>query len=149
MPRAPAAAEEWKDRIGVLETLRGQLSYAKAMGLLLGVESEADFETLVKFQALLKRMPYQSAFALGVGSRGFLVARRVWGQLNPAFAANDALERCNAAGTGGSCRVVMINGEFQEQAFMEVAARLGLMTPYRVRIQHVVNDLPKEIARGR
>lgn len=92
---------------------------------------------------------YLSAVALGINNRGFLAARRGWGQLHSAFAVKDALERCNAAGTEGSCRVVMINGEFQEQAFMDVAARLGPMNPYRVRIQHVVNDLPREIATGR
>lgn len=148
MARAPAAAEEWKDRIGVLEKLRGQLSYSKAMSLLLGMEAEDELEALVKYQALLKRMPYQSALALGVSQRGLLVWRRVWEQRNPEFAAKGALERCNAHGAQGSCRLVMINGEFQEQSFMEVAARLGRQTPDRVRRQYVIFDLPKDFARG-
>jgi len=148
MARAPAAAEEWKGRIGVLEKLRGQLSYSKAMSLLLGIEVEEELEALVKYQALLKRMPYQSALALGVSKRGFLVWRRVWEQRNPDFAAKGALERCDAHGAEGSCRLVMINGEFQEQAFMEVAARLGRQTPDRVRRQYVIFDMPKDFARG-
>ena len=142
------AADAWKDRIGVLEKLRGQLSYSKAMSLLLGIEAEDELESLVTYQALLKRMPYQSALALGVSKRGLLVWRRVWEQRNPDFAAKGALERCNAHGAEGSCRVVMINGEFQERAFMEVAARLGRQTPDRVRRQYVIYDMPKDFARG-
>ena len=148
MARAPAAAEEWKGRIGVLEKLRGQLSYSEAMSLLLGIEAEEELEALVKYQALLKRMPYQSVLALGVSKRGFLVWRRVWEQRNPDFAAQGALERCDAHGAEGSCRLVMINGEFQEQAFMKVAARLGRQTPDRVRRQYVIYDMPKDFARG-
>ena len=148
MARVPAAADEWKDRIGVLEKHRGQLSYSKAMSLLLGIEVEEELAALVKYQALIKRMPYQSALALGVSQRGLLVWRRVWEQRNPEFAAQGALERCNAHGAQGSCRLVMINGEFQEQAFMEVAARLGRQTPDRVRRQYVLNDMPKDFARG-
>ena len=134
--------------MGVLEQLRGQLSYSKAMGILLGIKSEEDLESLVKYQALLRTMPYQSALALGVSGKGLLVWRRMWGLRSPDFAAKEALERCNALGAEGSCRLVMVNGVLREQEFMEIAARLGRQTPDRVRHQYVVNDLPRDLARG-
>jgi uncharacterized caspase-like protein len=146
--RAAAADNEWKDRTAVLEKLRGQLSYSKAMGILLGIKAEEDLESLVKYQALLKSMPYQSVLALGVNSRGFLVSRRAWGLKSPDLGAKETLERCNERGTEGSCRLVMINGELREQAFMEVVVRLGRQTPDRVRHQYVVNDMPRDFARG-
>jgi len=146
--RAPAAADEWKNRMGMLDKLRGQLSYSKAMSLLLGIEAEQDLESLVKYQALLKRMPYESALALGVSNRGFLVSRRVWNQRSLNFAANDTLDRCNARGAEGSCRLVVINGEFREKEFMEVVARLGRQTSDRVRRQYVDKELPWDFARG-
>jgi hypothetical protein len=144
----PAALDEWKDRVGLLERLRGQLTYSKAMGILLDIKAEEDLESIVKYQALLNTMPYQSVLALGVNSRGFLVWRRMWGLRSPDIAAKEALERCNAIGAGGSCRLVMINGVLREQAFIEVAARLGRQTPDLVRRQYVVNDMPKDFARG-
>jgi len=148
LANAPAALEEWKERMGVLEKLRGQLIYSKAMGILLDIKAEEDLESIVKYQALLNTMPYQSVLALGVNSRGFLVWRRMWGLRSPDIAAKEALERCNAIGAGGSCRLVMINGVLREQAFIEVAARLGRQTPDLVRRQYVVNDMPKDFARG-
>lgn len=144
----PAAAGEWKLRLGMLEKRRGQLNYSKAIALLLDIKDDDELESLVKYQALLESMPYQSVLALGVSNRGFLVWRRRWGQNNLQFAAKETLDSCNALGAQGFCQLVMINGEFQETAFMEVVARLGQQTPDFLRRQYVVNGMPKDLARG-
>jgi len=146
--RTPAVTEEWKDRVDMLKKRHGQLSYSKAMALLLDIKNEKELESLIKYQALLERMPYQSALVLGVNDRGFLVWRRTWGQNNLHFATKDLLDFCNARATEGSCRLVVINGEFQEKAFLEVVALLGRQTPDFLRRQYVVNGLPRDFAVG-
>jgi uncharacterized caspase-like protein len=144
----PAAAGGWKSRMGMLEQLRGQLTYSKAIAVLLGVNAEQDLESLVNYQALLKRMPYDSALALGVNARGFLVWGRGWGFTSADIAAKNSLDRCNARGAEGSCRVVVSNGEFREKEFMESIARLGPARPDLVRHQFMYENLPKDLAIG-
>lgn len=120
-----AAADEWKNVIAVLEKSHGQLTYSKAIALLLGIKADDELELLVKYDALLGRLPFNSASALGVNAAGFIDYLNSARERTPKHAADAALEGCNKRNTLGSCRVVMVNREFQETGFVEVARRLG------------------------
>ena len=142
-PTSAAPSADWTESIALVEQFRGQLTYSKALALLLGVKSDEELELLVKFDSQSRRSPYQSATALGVNDRGYLVWSRQWGHRLSMFASQSALEACNKQKAADSCRLVMVNGEFQEKEFMEVAARLGRQTPASVS-----QGLIKATARG-
>jgi hypothetical protein len=145
-PAVTTAADEWKDRISALEKLHGQMTFSKAMAVLLDVKAEDELEALLKYQARLTRMPYSSAFALGVNKSGYLTGYRAWQWSTPDLANKTALDNCNSKQTEGSCRLVMMNGELQEANLLEVVARLGRKSPDFVRVRYLVRDLPKFLA---
>jgi len=72
MARAPAAARVEGIASGVLENSAANSAMQKQWGFA-GIEAR-DFETLVKYQALLSGMPYQSALALA-SARGLSACR--------------------------------------------------------------------------
>ena len=142
-----AAAAEWRDSVALLEKFRGQLTYSKAMALLLGVKADEAIELLVRHDAQLRGVPYSSAFALGVNADGLLQPSVAGRQRSPMHATNTVLENCNRRNTAGSCRVVMANGKFQEKEFMEVAAKLGGKPRDMVR-QGAFRWIAKSIGQG-
>jgi uncharacterized caspase-like protein len=146
--RLSVMANEWKDHLDALRKSRGQLNFSKAIALLVDVTIEKELESLIRYEALLKRMRYNSALALGVTDGGYLSFYRLWNYSNPAERSELALERCNKTTSNTSCRLVMINGEFQEKEFMEVAARLGRQTSDEVRRRYVGFWIPAELAKG-
>jgi hypothetical protein len=59
------------------------------------------------------------------------------------FAQDTALEHCSQ--TAGFCKVVYMNGEFQETAFLEVAKQLAAQSVSAVRrtyLQTIAEDYP-------
>jgi hypothetical protein len=134
---SPSTADEWKEAIAMLEKSLGKLSYSKAMALLLGVTTEAELEMLIKYEALLKRIPYSSAAALGVNPGGFIGYASAGRQPSRVRATESAIESCNQRIPGAICRVVMADGTFQEKEFIDLAKRLGRQSRETVRQEAV------------
>jgi uncharacterized caspase-like protein len=147
-PTKPASVAQWAESIALVEKFSGQLTYSKAMALLLGVKTDEELELLVKYDALLRRVPFQSAMALGVNARGHVTWSARWREAKLVYATEPALESCNKQNAEGSCRLVMVNGEFQEKEFIDVAKRLGRQTPDLVR-QALVKATAMDLERQR
>ncbi|MDO8533118.1 MAG: hypothetical protein Q7S17_00025, partial [Xanthobacteraceae bacterium] len=79
-----------------------------------------------------KRKGWPSAYAMGIDSGGNLIwgGGDRWGSSN--FAAETAVEQC-ARSSGDFCKVLMVNGEFREQGFLEIAQRLRAQNPDAMR----------------
>jgi hypothetical protein len=133
---SPVAAREWKDAIDLLEKSRGQLTYSKSMALLLGVRADDEIELLVN-----------SASALGVNGGGYIDYVNSWRRGTPTDATESALAGCSMRRTGTSCRVVMVNREFREAEFMEVARRLGRQPRDKVR-EAALKRIAQSVALG-
>ncbi|MBX3717852.1 MAG: caspase family protein [Burkholderiales bacterium] len=112
-----AGAREWARRIASLEELRGQLSFSKAVAILLGPFTDEQLLVLVGKERSLKDLPYASAFSLGVTAKGTLAGGRSWGARSPQVAEEAALENC-ARHAAMRCQVVLVNGEFREAGFI-------------------------------
>jgi len=131
---SPAPADEWKDGIALLEKFSGQLTYSKAMAILLGIKSDEELEVLVKYDAFMRRVPWQSVIALGVNANGYVTWSNRWSERKLTYAIETAMANCNKNDAESACRLVMVNGEFQKKEFIEVAKRLGKNTPDAARI---------------
>lgn len=120
----PPNAETWSQSITQLEKHRGQLTYSKALALLLNVEKDAELALLLLHEATIKQMSWHSAYAIGVAANGDIVwgGGRSW--RTAGFAADTAVQFC--AGTAArSCMVIVENGQFNEKNFIEAARQLG------------------------
>ena len=128
---SPPAAE-WAQRFALLEKFRGQLTFSKAIAILLDMNAEQDLNLLLTREADMKKMMWSSAYAMGTDRKGNLV----WGGSVrwrvPSYAYETALEYC-AKAAGDSCKIVMQNGEFLEKDFLEMAKQLGGQTVTAVR----------------
>jgi uncharacterized caspase-like protein len=138
-PRAPPLPQtngpqnqEWIDRIALLEKSRGQLTYSKALALLLNIRDEKELATLLESEQTLRRMAWPSAFAMGQETSGYLTwgANRYKAALD--FASNDdsvakeAVAQCQIKRAGTLCKVIVANGVFNESAFLELAKQFGM-----------------------
>jgi len=93
------------------------------MRLLLDVQGADDRELLAEFDRMLAALPAHSALALGVRD-GQLRWRTHSRGGDSGTASRLALQRCNE-GLPTSCRVVMRDGEFSSDAFLDATATLG------------------------
>lgn len=123
---------EWSQRLAVLERLRGQLTLSRALAILLDVNQRDEFAMLLELEASLKSDPVNSAYALSVNPTGQLASGRGWRSRTPELAAATAVTFCSKGG-GESCRSVMLNGQFQENGFLEVARQFGKLNVVDVR----------------
>jgi hypothetical protein len=69
---------------------------------------------------------------MGTDDKGNLIWGGCYKLRNSADAAQTALEQC-ATGPSNSCKVIMVNGEFREKDFLEMAKRLGVKNVAAVR----------------
>lgn len=120
----PASSSEWESRIALLERSRGQLTLAKATAILLDISDPEQLTQLLAFEGQLKRMSWQSAYAIGAGPTGNLSwgSSYRWGR--PEHAEEKAMENCTRHAPN-ACKVVMKNGEFDERVFIDVAKQFG------------------------
>ncbi|MGE0355708.1 MAG: caspase domain-containing protein [Burkholderiales bacterium] len=119
-PLAAVVRSEWDRRMALLEAQRGSLAFPKAVALFLGPFSDEQLLVLVDKEKQFRAMPYHSAFAIAVPSRGKFVGRRALNERTPDFAQETALQRCRND-SGEACVVIVANGDFREKAFIEWA----------------------------
>ena len=100
-----------------------RLSAQHRRATLLDVASDADTASIRAFESTAARRTYNNAFALGVDANGLITWGGSYGQLNRAHAFEIALDFCAGAG-GVKCKVVLANGSFAENDWLEVAKQL-------------------------
>jgi hypothetical protein len=123
-PSMPIAiTDDWARRIALLEKLRGQLTFAKAIALLFDITSTNDLIKTALLEKLLQEAGWANALAIGIDGRGKAAWAGAAKFRNSTFASESAIESCsNKSGT--RCKVVLLNGSFQEHNFIEWAQRL-------------------------
>ena len=128
-----------RDPLEILRGQRGKLSYAKGMAILLAIDADSDLERLLQSEREIKRMPYNTAIAMGIGFRGGVAWGRSGKQNIPAFAEQQAIENCQRYAS--SCKAMLVNGDFREDAFLELAREFGSRDPTGPR-RGFLNNLP-------
>jgi hypothetical protein len=121
---APATPAEWAARLALLEKLRGQLTFSKAIAILLDLKSAEELSTLLTFENQIKRKDWHNSYAMGVDNNGNIMWGGSYRLRSTTFATETAIEQC-AKSTRDSCKVVMLDGDFREMDFVEMAKRLG------------------------
>lgn len=104
---------------------------AGALAVLLQAEAQADRAELERLQAFTKRLPWNSALAMGVRN-GFIQWQGANSWKRADWARENALTRC-AAKAEAPCVIVAANGELQLDGLRELAARLGARPQTEVR----------------
>lgn len=140
--RPVSPAREWPDAIAALRAAQGTLKLDRALTLLLGLKLDDDLDRVAKFNRAMRQAPWKSALALGERNGDL-----VWGwssrEGQAQWAEDTALSNCGKAG-GNHCVVVMTNGDFNEAAFIALAARMGAMRQQAVQ-ESVMRRLPRSI----
>ena len=130
-PPVVVADAGWPRIRAALEARRGRQTLRDALTVLLDVTERADAETVAQFDAMMRRLPYSSALAMGPGRNGLLAYGWATRQRSPFFANEQALATCTQR--GAQCVLVMSSGSLQEGAFETVARQLGSRDPAAVR----------------
>ncbi len=133
-PRRLALEQEWKRRFEMVEGQRGHLTLSKALALLLGPFSDEQLLAMVTRERELRDLPFSSAYAIGIAEKGHIVRAWTSGERSPHVAGLSAAERCSRA-SRVPCSVVVVNGEFREQAFLEWARNAARRPPGEVRAE--------------
>ncbi len=113
---------EWEKRIAILEQLKGQLTFGKAIAALLNLSEREDIDRLAGLERNVMRAPWSNSHALGVDATGRLGWAGVE-RLDPQSASGFALEHCGAT-NDRRCVEIVRNGEFKEKEFMQLARSL-------------------------
>jgi uncharacterized caspase-like protein len=128
----PSEINEWANRLELLEKSRGHLNFATAIAILFDIRQDDELRRALGLERAFKRAPYASAVAMGVRSdNGAITTGYGWRWRRKEYAAEAALENCKR--TGSACKVVMENGEFQENNFFEVVRELRRGSIERVK----------------
>ena len=115
---------EWKERITMLQKLSGQLTFSKAIAILLDINSEKDLTQLLTFQRWINILQWQNALSVGIDDDGKLIWGGAYNEGRMSYATDEAMRRC-AGTTKDFCKVVVSNGSFHEKELLEVVERLG------------------------
>jgi len=110
----------WDARIALLEKMKGNLTFSKAIGTLFSLTDSEDLTLLLTFEQALKRSAWSTAYAIGMDMSGILSWASVVRFPSVAHARESSLENCNT-GNARKCRVVFSNGDFLEKEFIELA----------------------------
>ena len=124
-PVAVATGKEWSDRIALLEQSRVQLTYPKAVALLFDIRSETDLHTVIATDQALRRMSWNSAYAIGRNASGFVVHGYTWRNSARQGVERGAIANCETRSNGRPCKAIMVNGEFNAVEFIDVAKGWG------------------------
>ncbi len=120
----PASASqntgEWTGRIALLGQLQGKLSFGKAMATLLNITDGDDLTRLLTLEQRAMRAAWANAHAVGVDAGGRLGWAGVERFPNAPGAGNLAVEHCGSD-SRRRCRILILNGEFREKDFFELA----------------------------
>jgi hypothetical protein len=132
-PAPGGAAAEWDAARSAVRALPHGASFSATMGALLAARSADETDTLTRFEASMKRLPWKSALAMGThnGTISYGLASR---DSRVEWADEAALKACLRY-NGAPCVVVMRNGTLLESGLLPVADKLGPVPQATVRQQ--------------
>jgi uncharacterized caspase-like protein len=143
---ATTASDEWAQRIALLEKYRSQLTFAKAIALLFDITRTENLVQMALLEKLVQESGWANALAIGIDGQGKATWAGAAKFRSTTFAIESALDPCNKT-AGGTCKIVFLNGIFQEKNFLEWAQRLNGrdMTQWRESFLKSVAVSPTEI----
>jgi len=143
---ASSTSGEWMQRIALLEKNRGTLTFTKAIALLFDISSTDKLTQVTMLEKRVQEAGWANALAIGIGSQGKAVWAGAAKFRRPNFAIESALESCTKE-SATPCKVVFLNGDFQEKDFMEWAKRMKDydLAQWRETFLKSVATSPKEI----
>jgi len=141
-----AYKKEWAARIALLESSKGNLTLAKAIGVLLDI-GPGDSALLSQHEGEMKDKPWHNAHAMGVDGDGYVIWGGGYKLRTSSDATESAVERC-LSGHGSFCTTVYVNGDFKEQAFTSMARKLGARNVDEVR-EAYLRTLARKAAESR
>ena len=143
-PVRPASA--WPAAVATLQQQRGQQDFANALITLLQADTDNDRQVFIKFDRMMKRLPWKSAVAMGEEG-GQLHYGYTGSDINETFAGERALANCNRS-AARSCVVVMSNGKFNPEALIALAHKLGARPQSAVR-EALLRGMRQSLESGR
>lgn len=145
-PGPAAANPEWRPRLAKLEAQRGPQTLASALSTLLEPLAPEERALALEFEAQFKQRPMPSALVVGVVDGYFRSNWQTRGQ-SAERAMEQARKRCFEQAVAG-CSVVLLNGEFQREAFLTAARELGAQPPSAVRAR-VIRGFERSLSEWR
>ena len=136
---------EWAQAVAALHALPGRPGLGRAMAVLLQARAPDELDTLSRFEAAMKRLPWKSALAMGE-RQGEIVYRWAQRESKPAWAADSAINACSRAASA-PCTIVMADGETVEGGLRALAARLGSKPQPLVR-EALLRQMRRTLASG-
>ena len=142
----PARNTEWASRIALLNQLKGKLTFGKAVAALLNITDGEDLTRLLTLEQRITRAAWANAHAMGVDSAGRLGWAGVERFPNAPGASSLSLEFCGSDNRR-RCRAVVVNGEFKEKEFVELANELSRADFSTARLSYLdtLRNLPREM----
>ena len=123
-PAVGTPAPAWGEHIARLEKFGGQLTLFTALAVLLDIVSDDELGLLLLHENYVKGKGWNNAYAMGVDDNGNLTWGGAFRLQTIAWASEAALEQCTWR-PGYSCSAIVLNGRFDEQAFLRLARSLG------------------------
>ena len=118
---AKAGHGSWEPRIALLRELKGRLTFPAAMAVLFEMPFGAERDGLLRQDADVRSFPRTSATALGRSLKGGIAYSYSWHYKDANGASRSVMERCGKRSEPGSCVVVLIDDELQEDALLSFA----------------------------
>jgi len=118
-----ASAQEWSRALEQLRRDGNQTSLARGLSTVLSPVGAEDSAHLEQFEALMKRLIWHAALAMGERS-GYISYGWSYRHPRASVAQEAALAVCNSR-SRQPCVVVMTDGKMDHAALVDVAARLG------------------------
>ena len=118
----PQHVDAWAKQIAQLGSAPAKLDFVSAFEKALDIGASDDRAALKRFASQLSRRQYNSVFALGVDSAGFLVWGGGYNFRRPIDASETATSYC---GSTDACKPVVVNGDVNRDALVEALKPLG------------------------
>jgi hypothetical protein len=108
----------------VLDSQGASLTLVKTLAILAGSDQPSELGSVVQLAADVERVPYSSAFALGLSPKGVPLGIMMWGQRGTSNAMQSAKLACEKQ-SGAPCLVVWSNGALDRSACVEYGRLLS------------------------
>jgi hypothetical protein len=117
------AARQWSSAVADLRRDSTLTSLANGLSTLLQVKGAEDARRLEQFEAMMTRLNWHTALAMGVRG-GYIRYGYAYRQQRAEWAQDSALAACKNR-TQQPCSVVLLNGKLDQAGLVEFASRLG------------------------
>jgi hypothetical protein len=118
-----SATQEWSSAVAELRRDSTLTSLAKGLSTLLQVKGAEDARQVEQFEAMMTRLSWHTALAMGVRS-GYIQYGYAHRQQRATWAQESALASCKTR-SQQPCSVVLMDGQLNQAGLVEFASRLG------------------------